>query len=286
MLTRAVPDPLLVAVDQIYASIESPELWPNTICVIADCFGIRRDFWVTDGPLGGHSEDINRLITPGTLRTKCTPSFFLSRTDLQARDEYTREFGELIVRFLKLVFLSMFWSPKTSHAREAIGLMMTRRYLQVFDALGSATSKPPKLGARNFIAALWEEGCMFREEHLQSMRHLAPHLDRALRLQMRLRTTDLQTNKLSGVLDQLTLGVVIVNSEGLRLWQNRRAREVFGCSNVVRLNSEGFTGRTPADTRALRQLAKGAISTKMQNLLAVPRGENLRPLLLTAVSLN
>jgi DNA-binding CsgD family transcriptional regulator len=150
---------------------------------------------------------------------------------------------------------------------------------------GAASESPSKSSARNFVAALWEDGRMFAGGHLQSMRLLAPHLDRALRLQMRLSTTELQTNTVSGVLDRLTLGVILVDRAGRPAWQNRRAREIIAGSNVLRMSAAGFTGRTPADTRALRELIKGAVSSGTQGVLALARDEPLRPLLLTAISL-
>jgi hypothetical protein len=47
-------------------------------------------------------------------------SFFRDKT-LQALDRYAEEFGGLIVRFLKLVFMSVLWSRNNVGAREAIG---------------------------------------------------------------------------------------------------------------------------------------------------------------------
>jgi DNA-binding CsgD family transcriptional regulator len=284
MAGSTTQDALLTVVDQIYASIERPDLWPKTICAVGDCIGGRRDFWATDQPVVGHSHNANQRTWDPALAS-CHGTFFLSRADLQVLDEYTQEFGDLITRFLKIVFLSMLWSQKDLGAREAFGLRMTRRYLQAFDVSSAASATPSKMAARNFIAALWEDGFLFRGDHLQSMRLLAPHLDRALRLQMRLSATDLEANTVSGVLDQLTLGVILLDRAGMSLWQNRRAQEIVAHSGILHLSSQGFTGRTPAETRALRELVTGAVSHRPQGVLALPRHESLRPLLLTAMAL-
>jgi DNA-binding CsgD family transcriptional regulator len=277
-------DVLLRVIDQIYSSIERPELWPDTIFAIGEFIGGRRDFWTAAEPLLGHSDNVGQR-TLDAMSTGCNGTFLLSRADLRVLDEYTEQLGKLIVRFLKIVFMSMLWSQKDVGAREVIGLRMTRRYLQAFDVSGTASAVPSKSGARNFVAALWEDGRLFTGDHLQSMRLLAPHLDRALRLQMRLSATELQTNTVSGVLDRLTLGVILVDRAGQPAWQNRRAKEIVAHSDVLHLSSAGLTGRTPADTRALRELIKGAVSAGTQGVLALPRGETLRPLLLTAISL-
>jgi DNA-binding CsgD family transcriptional regulator len=285
MMASSIQEALFDAIDKIYAAIECPDLWPETICAIGDCIGGRSDFWTTELPLEGHAETVGqRGLNP--IWAGCHGTSFLSRADLRELDEYTQEFGDLISRFLKIVFMSMLWSQKDLGARESIGLRMTRRYLQAFDVSNAAArAMPSKLAMRNFIAALWQDGFVFGGDHLKSMRLLAPHLDRALRLQMRLSATELQVNTVSGVLDQLTLGVVLFNCAGMSLWQNRRAQEILAHSGVLHISSHGFTGRTPADTRALRELVKSAGSHGSQGILALPRCESLRPLLLTAISL-
>ena len=281
MAGSTTQDALLPVVDQIYAAIERPELWPKTILAVGDYIGGRREFWATDQPLVDHLHNVN----PDPLSAGCHGTFFLSRADLQVLDEYTHEFGNLIIRFLKIVFMSMLWSQKDLGSREAIGSRMTRHYLQAFDVSGPASTTLSKSAARNFIAALWEDGFIFRRDQLESIRLLAVHLDRAVRLQMRLSAIDLQANTVSGVLDQLTVGVILFDRVGVALWQNRRAQEIVTQSGIVRLSSQGFTGLTPADTRALRELVKGAVSHGTQGVLGLPRRDNLRPLLLTAIPL-
>jgi hypothetical protein len=66
----------------------------------------------------------------------------LSRADLRAVDQYTAEFDDLIVQFLRLVFLSVLWSQKDVSAREALGAHMAKRYLQGREA-GAPRSKWP-----------------------------------------------------------------------------------------------------------------------------------------------
>jgi hypothetical protein len=74
------------------------------------------------------------------LEAGCQPTFFLSRADVKALDEYEQEFGDLIIRFLKVIFLSILWSPNDVDTREAIGLIMTQRYMQAFEVSGATSS--------------------------------------------------------------------------------------------------------------------------------------------------
>src|SRR5262245_45502598 len=98
-------DALLDCVDRIYESIERPELWPETIYAIGEFIGGRRHFWGLDQ--GTQDPDGNLIRNAHTFEIGCSGTFFLSRTDLQDLDQYAQEFGELIVRFLKIVFLSI-----------------------------------------------------------------------------------------------------------------------------------------------------------------------------------
>jgi DNA-binding CsgD family transcriptional regulator/PAS domain-containing protein len=269
-------------VDRIYESIERPDLWPQTIYAIGDFLGGRPHFWGADQSTERAGPPPNMSI----LEAGCQPTFVLSRMDLKVLDEYEREFGELIIRFLKNVFLSILWSPDDVRAREAIGLIMTQRYVQAFEpSVGTSTSSPAISARRKLIAALWEDGYAFSGDTLRSMRLLAPHLDRAVRLQMRLSSADLHADRISGVLDVLTLGVVLVDDSGLPLWHNRRAQEIMSRSNAVRLASAGLAGHCRSDSQSLRELIKQAVSAGNQGLLAISRGAELRPLLVVAVPL-
>jgi DNA-binding CsgD family transcriptional regulator len=214
----------------------------------------------------------------------CHGTFLLSRADLQLLDLYTDEYGELIVRFLRNIFMRMLWSPNEFAERDLIGLRMTRLYLDDFDASALPAPAPSKRRAREMIAAMWETGRIFQRSHLHSLHLIVPHLDRALRLQMRLVGSSVQPNAVSGVLDQLTLGVMLINDAGLPVWQNRRAKEIIAQSDVLRLSSAGFIGRTPSETNGLRAIINGALEGR-QASLGLARGDHLRPLLLTAISL-
>jgi DNA-binding CsgD family transcriptional regulator len=278
-------DTLFATVDRIYEAVERPELWPQTIYNIGELIGGRRNFW-------GSDQDPRQIPHDSPMRNLheseigCHGTFFLSRMDLQILDEYAGEFGELIIRFLKIVFLSSLRSQNNVRAREAIGLKIAQRYLEAVEPLqGISASLPSKLAGRKLIAALWEDGCVFGSDNLHSMRLLAPHLDRALRLQTRLSLADLQADMKSGALDCLAHGVVLLARSGQPLWLNKRAKETTNGSGVLRLSSTGLAAKRSADTRSLREIIEGAVSAGTQGILAIGRGDDLRPLLLTAIPL-
>ena len=266
---------LQAIVDRIYESVERPELWPDTIRSIGECIGGGRHFWGVDE---------NTLGAPTHIEVHCRATFFLSRADLEELDRYEQEFGDLIVRFLKIIFLSILWSQSDVGTREVVGLRLARRYLGRFEpSLESSTTAPSRPMRRRLLAALWEDGSAFDSDSVRSMRLLVPHLDRALRLQMRLSAADFRVNLVSGALDSLTIGVILVDRSGLPLWINKRAQEIIKRSNALQISSAGLIAMRASDTRSLRELIKGAVSTGMQDILALSRdADDLRPLLLIA----
>jgi DNA-binding CsgD family transcriptional regulator len=158
---------------------------------------------------------------------------------------------------------------------------MTRRYLQAFRGMQASSSSWKSVG-RRLIAALWEDGRTFKGENL---RLITPHLDRALRLQIRLNAAQLQADIISGALDHLTLGVVLVDRAGMPIWHNRRAHEIMASTGGLRITRNGLAGASPADTRVLRELITAAVCEGAQGLLALERGVESRRLLLIAMPL-
>jgi DNA-binding CsgD family transcriptional regulator len=281
----ASEESVLSTVHRIYEAIEGPELWPKTIHAIGELIGGRRNFWGLD--LGTQFAFMRPAHATDRHEAGCHGTFFLSRADLQALDRYAEEFGELIIRFLKIVFLSILRSQHEFSAREAIGVKMVQRYLDAFEPVpAKAGLLKANAAGRKLIAALWDEGRVFGADSLRCMRLLLPHLDRAVRLEMRLNTTDLHRRLVSGALDYLTYGVVLVDSSGAPLYFNKRAHEIMDESDDLRLSSTGLSGRRPAETRSFRELIQEAVSDGMQGILAVNRAEGLRPLLLIAAPLS
>jgi PAS domain-containing protein len=283
-MVAASEEALLTTLDRIYDAIERPEHWPKTICAIGELIGGRRNFWGLD------DDTVTSFLGPtpnaNPYQAGCHGTFFLSRMDLRALDQYAEEFGELIIRFLKIVFLSILRSQHGVSVHEAIGVKMVQRYLEAFEPVSGISGLPKaKAAGRKLIAALWGEGRVFGNDGLRCMHLLIPHLERAMRLEMRFSTADLHRKLISGALDYLTHGVVLVDSSGGPVFVNKRAREIIEQSDYLRLSPAGLGGRRPVETRSLRELIQEAVSGGTQGIVAVSRGDDLRPLLLIAVPL-
>jgi DNA-binding CsgD family transcriptional regulator len=106
-----------------------------------------------------------------------------------------------------------------------------------------------------------------------------------MRLEMRFNTADLHRELISGALDYLTHGVVLVDSSGAPIYLNKRAQEIVDQSDDLRLSSSGLSGRRPVETRSFRELIREAVAGGTQGIVAVNRRNGLRPLLLIAAPL-
>jgi DNA-binding CsgD family transcriptional regulator len=255
---------VLRIVDRIYDSVEHPALWPETIDAIGELIGGRPGFWSAPKWHG----------------------VFLSRADLQLIDQHADEFGELVVRFLKLVFLSVLSSPGHFDGRAAVGIMLAQRFLPAASTIDKSSLMPPsKAAMRNLIAALWEDDRVITNDGYSYIRLLLPHLDRALRLQMRHTEADIRSGMLCAALDRLTLGIILIDHAGLPLWLNRRAHEIVEQGNGLRLSDGRLAATEPSETRRLRDLVRAAVSSGAEGLLPLSRGAALRPLLVLAFPL-
>jgi len=264
---------LLPLIDRIYSSVERPDSWADTINAIGEVIGGRADLWSTRSISGRGINPIGKQHT-----------FFLSRQDLKTFDQYVEKFGELIAQFLKLVFLSHFWHQNEVGISDVACSGIADKYLAAFQPVEGASVS--RLEVRRLVWDLWTDGRRFDGDGLRHMRLFMPHLERAVRLQMRLRALDLRARMVSGALDHLTLGVIFIDAAGLPLWLNRRAKEILNHSPVLRLSSNGLVGQRPSDTKSLREIITETVFSGLQGVLSINRDFDLRPLLLVSMPLN
>jgi DNA-binding CsgD family transcriptional regulator len=263
---------LIALIERIYASVEQPEHWPGTIGDIGRLVGGGSHFW------SANSSVVYEQPNQTASEAACHGTFLLSRTDLKVLDQYVAEFDNLIVRFLRLVFLSVLWSQKDVGAREALGERIARRYLQ-----GREASRTDIHAARRLIAAMWEDGRMFDLRQLHYMRLLAPHLDRAARLQMHLNLVTLRSELVSGAFDRLTLGVIVVDQTGSEIWHNQQGGEIASDPEALTFSGPRLVGKDASSTQLVRELICRAVAGE-PGLLPIER-QNSKPLLLVATPL-
>lgn len=102
----------------------------------------------------------------------------------------------------------------------------------------------------------------FGEAELDRVRRLAPHLQRAVRLQGMQALSALEREAGERIGDALRIGAVLVHVSGRVLAANRRASALLAAPNGPRLKDGRLVARTPAETRALHDLIAGAARPK------------------------
>jgi hypothetical protein len=69
----------------------------------------------------------------------------------------------------------------------------------------------------------------------------------------------LRSELVSGALDRLTVGVVVVDQAGNRIWHNQRAAEIASDPQVLSFVGQRPTGRDAASTQSIRELIARAV---------------------------
>jgi len=83
---------------------------------------------------------------------------------------------------------------------------------------------------------------------------LIPHLQRAVRLQLRLADLDGQLEGSAEILDRLVQGVILVDAEARVIFANRAAESMLRAGRGLVLGRAGLRAEIPGETRRLRRM--------------------------------
>lgn len=125
-------------------------------------------------------------------------------------------------------------------------------------------------------------GFTVRERALLDL--LVPHLNKAIRLHLRLRTLEYRSRLGFDALDGLAIGVILVGSRGRTLFSNRVAERIVNGGQGLTVR-HGFlrataTGKDQALQKAIANalaMTEGGFIT-VENVLTLPRSDSQRPL--------
>lgn len=130
----------------------------------------------------------------------------------------------------------------------------------------------------------------FGPEHVRLQQFLAPHLQRAVQLNIKL--AKLETNHAASVeaLNRLDQGALLADAGGRVLFANRVAEDLFGAGRDLRLDNGVIHSRSAADTSRLRGLieacARKGINAGKGGNLSLSRGRGKAPLSFLVVPLH
>jgi DNA-binding CsgD family transcriptional regulator len=122
----------------------------------------------------------------------------------------------------------------------------------------------------------------FNNESLELLRQLAPHLERAARMTLKIAELDALHNVGLDVLDSLNEGVILADASARIVFANRAAEAMFASADGIGVDGSGLCTASSAQTMVLRRLIaqsarrEEAASTGGSLLLDRPSGR--RPL--------
>lgn len=94
----------------------------------------------------------------------------------------------------------------------------------------------------------------FEDQVTRIFAHEAAHLSRALKIHHILNRTATEREAALAALDQVPIGVIIVDDLGMVLDSNHVANEILASNDGLTVGRQGLKGHTPEETAALREL--------------------------------
>ncbi len=104
-----------------------------------------------------------------------------------------------------------------------------------------------------------------RDEDLEPVRALVPHLQRALAIHSRIRGAEMRAGASEEALDRLLGGVILLGERGTPIAINQTAERILAAHDGLILDRNGLSASTPKQTDALRRALAGAAETGAGN---------------------
>jgi DNA-binding CsgD family transcriptional regulator len=219
--------------------------WPATLDRLADAFGgsataLGRQDAVTQ------SGDVI-LARSEPVFTRRYSEYYASRNiiyqharNLPAGTILTERMVMPKEQFLKSEFYNDFLRPQDVHSSLTIYLLRDRRW-----SIRIGIGLPRKHDE-------WTKA------QLDFCRMLAPHLQRAVQINLKLGETCVRESGAADALDRLPVGVFLVDSEARPLLVNRMGEQMIADADGLQIDSVGLQAATAEQTKALRTLIAAA----------------------------
>jgi len=269
-LPRAIepPDSLL---DAIYDTAAEPELWPVVLTQMADLTGSQ------GGILFGQSFGESHVYFDynGRLSDECNQAYKERHVQNPWNDAMQTQSVGRVVLSDEVVPLS--------------SLQPTLFYDEVLRPQDVAHNVMIALAARDDFCVAFNLCRSIRQgqvtsEQQQSLANLVPHMRRAVGLGFRIEGyRALQTGQYR-VLDQLAVGIVLLNRQSRVLYANAAARSHDALDGSLSLRRNTVTARSPAHAQRLAALIRAALIGAPSASMSVPRPDDGRLLTILVIS--
>lgn len=127
------------------------------------------------------------------------------------------------------------------------------------------------------------------EREIERLNRFAPHLHRAAEMNVRLEGCRLIEDAVTGALDDLAQGVIVVDADSRPVLVNRHADQILSEADGLGIDSNGLCAAQPDENAALRRMMAAAANRQPEvvqtSALSVSRPSTRRPLSLMVAPL-
>lgn len=271
-------DHLIAAIESIYIAAVNPSHWPSTLQAIADCFddvGAILIYGRDDGSFGV-------IESPSLARVNAEYALHWSNRDIRAIR--SRERGYFLKR--DVITDRDVLSPAEMETDPFYSDLLRRHGLKYFAA--AVVSPDPRIEvALSVQRALGRTE--YSEDELNILERLAPHVERSLRLSIRLMDAQSVQEGLATALARIGIGVFALDALGRIIFSNAASEALLGDGlNIVHDRLVLANTSTSADAvAAIRQALDGRSETIVWDAkpVLVHRQSPKRPLVLHVLPL-
>ncbi|MCE4052296.1 helix-turn-helix transcriptional regulator [Pseudomonas sp. Au-Pse12] len=105
----------------------------------------------------------------------------------------------------------------------------------------------------------------FGEEEKQLLAQFVPHLERSIKMHMKLNRIETERNLYAGAVDQMAIGTIILDETGKVLQTNQVADRLIQEKDGIKLVNEGLQVGTVRDTQEFRRLVKQSLLSQQRS---------------------
>lgn len=212
-------DPLLRAIEAIYDAAPEPRRWPHALAAIAECFGD------VGAILIWHKND-------GTFGTIVSESLAMAQKDYEENGWAARD-----IKAIRAQQLGYFFSGEPFADRH-IGFDEAMKNhpcsVEFFDKHGLgfigavAVSPDPHVGVMVSVQRDSRRKPQFSDQELETLRQISRHMEKSLRLSVRLLNAEVTNLGLGEALARIGIGVFALDSLGYVIFSSPAARRLLG----------------------------------------------------------
>jgi DNA-binding CsgD family transcriptional regulator len=255
---------LLTAVEAIYDAAPNPALWPRALAAIANCTG-----------------DVGSLLIWG----KDDGSFGTIVSDSlgKAQQVYQEQWNSRDLRAIRSVERGLFFTGEpftdrhlVSDEEEKTDPFYTNFLLpHGLGRLGSiAVSPDPHIGVALAVQRSAELRSPYSDAELSILARIGPHIEKSLRLSIRLLDSELVKGELGGALARLDIGVFTLDSLGRVLFSNSTAQGLLG--EQLAITQQRLRIGLGSERDSIDKLISSTLRGEAADILAEPKPILLR----------